>query len=220
MLTELHTDSKSFLENAFIVGVYLYSITLNGSEEKCYKDALKFLRINYEANCANTILKAKRILSSLPPRYPVVGLEMDMYFDFYQNEKTDFNIACLGAFLGIKSIIGTKSYCKTNRAFIHARMFGNITSRDLNAKPTPAEEKYQIRWHMEKVLMELQTNWHLKLYSFHQRGMYVSFDLSINELALKSEQNKQTTKVKQLMEEKRRAMEIAKAQLTKPYLHG
>ena len=45
MIKELHTNSNSFFSNVFDVGIYLKSKTLAGSEEKCYRDALKFLGI-------------------------------------------------------------------------------------------------------------------------------------------------------------------------------
>ena len=213
MLKELHTNPKVFLNNVFDVGVYSYSKTLSGSEEKCYKDSLKFLGIT-QGNIKDRIANAKNILYKIPAKYPTTGIEKDMLFDFYKNEKSDFDIICLGAFLGIKSILGTKQYCKTNKAFIHARLFGYVSTKELTAKLTPIEKKYQIRWHMDKILLELQTNWFLKLISNHQRGMYISFDFTLNELAVKSEGSKQVTKLQQLKELKAKAIEGAKAQLT------
>ncbi|MFA5300198.1 MAG: hypothetical protein WC389_18580 [Lutibacter sp.] len=213
MMKDLHINSKGFFSDVFDVGIYLYSKTLKGSEEKCYRDALKFLGIT-QGNIKTGISNAKRILCRMPEKYPIVGIEKNMLFDYYKNEKSDFDIICLGTFLGIRSILGTKQYCKTNKALIHARLFGYITAKELPAKLTPIEKKYQIRWHMDKVLIELQTNWFLKLISNHQRGMYISFDLSLDELAVKSEANKQLSKIKQFKETKRKAIENAKAQLT------
>jgi hypothetical protein len=212
MLKELYTDSKKFYNDVFDVGIYLYSKTLKGSEEKRYKDALKFLGIT-QGYVTVAIKNANNLLSKMPVKYPVTGIDREMLFDYYKNEKSDFDIACLGAFLGIKSIIGTKPFCKTNKAFIHFRMFGYASAKEVPVKLTSIEEKYRIRWHMDKVLLELQTNWYLKLYSNHQRGMYISFDLSLGELALKSEKSKQLTKIKQFKDMKRKAIENAKAQL-------
>jgi hypothetical protein len=67
---------------------------------------------------------------------------------------------------------------------------------------------------MDKVLLELQTNWFLKIFSNHQRGMYISFDISLDELALKSEKSKQITKIQQFKDMKKKAIENAKIQLT------
>lgn len=213
MLKELHTNSKSFLSNVFDVGIYNYSKTLKGSEEKCYKDALKFLGIT-QGNIPAAIRNAKSVLSKMPTNYPITGIEKDMLFDYYKNEKSDYEKICLGAFLGIRSIIGSKPFCKTNKAMIHARMFGYSTVKDLSAELTAIERQYQIRWHMDKVLLDLQESWFLKLFSDHQRGMYVSFDLSLNDLAVKSEASKQRTKTQQFKEAKRKAIQSAKEQLT------
>jgi len=213
MLKYLYADNKKFLNDVFDVGIYLYSNTLQGSEKKRYNDALHFFGIT-QPNIRNRISNAKSILNQLPDKYPTTGIEKDMLFDYYKNDKDDFDIICLGAFLGIKSILGTKPYCKTNKALIHARMFGYSTAKELPAILTPIEKKYLLRWHMDNVLLELQMNWFLKTISNHQRGMYLSFDLSLNELAVKSERIKQLSKLQMFKEMKRVAIESAKAKLT------
>jgi hypothetical protein len=213
LVKELYIDSFEFYNKVFNTGVYIYSKSLTGNEAERYKDALKFLGISQPSYKSN-LSEAKCTLLEMPPRYPISGIAMDMLWDYYTHEKTDFDIACLGAFLGIKSILGTKPYCKTNKAFIHARMFGYSSSKEMPYKLSPIEAKYQIRWHMDKVLMELQNNWFLKLVSNHQRGMYLSFDISLAELYLKAENNKQLTKIKQLKDLKNIAFENAKTKLT------
>ena len=92
-------------------------------------------------------------------------------------------------------------------------MFGYSTAKELPAKLTPIEKKYQIRWHMDKVLLELQMSWFLKTISIHQRGMYVSFDVSIDELAVKSERIKQLTKIQQFRDTKREVIKKAKGKI-------
>lgn len=213
MLKDLHINSKSFFSDTFDVGLYLYSKTLTGSEEKRYKDSLHFLGIT-QPNIKNGISNAKRVLCRMPEKYPTTGIEKDILFDYYKNEKSDFDIVCLSAFLGIRSILGKKPYDKTNKYLIHARMFGYVTAKELPAKLTPLQEKYKIRWHMDKVLTELQINWHLKVLWNHNRGFYLSFDLSFDEMALLIEKDKQSTKIQRLNELKRKAIEGAKVQLT------
>jgi len=213
MLKELHTDSKKFLNDCFDVGIYLYSETLEGSEEKKYKDALNFLGIT-QKNYKRGITNAKNILSCMTGKYPLTGIEKDMLFDYYKNYKDDFEIVCLAAFLGIKSILGKKPYDKTNKAMIHARMFGYITANELPAKLTPIQEKYKLRYPMDKVISELELNWHLKTLWNHNRGFYLSFDLSYDELAVLIEKAKQETKFQQLKENKKKAIRRAKEQLT------
>lgn len=57
-------------------------------------------------------------------------------------------------------------------------------------------QKYSIRYHIDNVLLELQTNWGLKLYSDHSRGFYLSFTKSLEELAVISIEDKAKSKTK------------------------
>jgi hypothetical protein len=209
MLKELHTNSNSFFSNVFDVGIYRYSKTLTGSEEKRYRDALHFLGI-IQGNIKNGISNAKQILNKIPGKYPTTGIEKEILFDYYKNDKSDFDIICLSAFLGIRSILGKKPYDKTNKSLIHAKMFGYVTANELPAKLTPLQEKYKARRQMDKVILELEINWHLKVLWNHNRGFYLSLDLLYDDLALIIEKDKQMIKIQQIKEMKRKAIEKVK----------
>ena len=157
-------------------------------------------------------MNAKDVLNRLPEKYPFVGIEIHILFDYYKNEKDDFDIICLSAFLGIKSIIGNKQYSKTNKGLIHARMFGYSSVKELPEQLTPNQLKYQIRWHMDKVLVRLQMNWHLTLVSDHQRGMYISFNRSLEQLTIAIESIKVKKSVRRFKEMKRKTIENTKAE--------
>ncbi len=209
MLKGLYENSDKFFNDVFDVGIYLYSKTLEGDEEKRYKDSLKFLGITQKYITAG-IKNAKSILSNMPDKYPIAGIDKDMLFNYYRNAKTEFELICLGAFLGIKSIIGKKPYDKTNKAMIHARMFGYTSHKDLPKSLTPLQKKYLIRWQMDKVILELQLNWNLKVYWNHDRGIYISFDLPLKKLAETVEKNKRKAKIQELKDEKKRIRESFK----------
>ena len=66
-------------------------------------------------------------------------------------------------------------------------------------------EKYSLRYHIDRVLFELQANWGLKLYSDHSRGFYLSFKNELVDLAMHNEQAKRTNKYKEYAEVKARA---------------
>lgn len=70
-------------------------------------------------------------------------------------------------------------------------------------------QKYSMRYHIDNVLLELQTNWGLKLYSDHSRGFYLSFTKSLEELAVVSIESKSKSKSKLLSQEKAKAKESA-----------
>lgn len=68
---------------------------------------------------------------------------------------------------------------------------------------------YSMRYHIDNVLLELQTNWGLKLYSDHSRGFYLSFTKSLEELAVISIEDKTKSKSKILSQERAKAKESA-----------
>ena len=70
-------------------------------------------------------------------------------------------------------------------------------------------QKYSMRYHIDNVLLELQTNWGLKLYSDHSRGFYLSFTKSLEELAIISIEDKAKSKSKILSQERAKAKESA-----------
>ena len=52
------------------------------------------------------------------------------------------------------------------------------------------KSKYSTRYHIDNVLMNLQTNWGLRLYSDHSRGFFLSFSKTLEELAVISIEKK------------------------------
>ena len=209
MLKGLYENSTKFFNDVFDVGIYLYSITLEGAEVERYEGALKFLGIT-KANISTAIKNAKSIISNLPDKYPVAGIDKDMLFNYYKNAKSEFELICLAAFLGIKSIIGKKPFDKTNKAMIHARMFGYVIPNDLPEDLTPLQKKYLLRWHMDKVITELQLNWNLKVFWNHNRGIYISFELPLEKLAAVIDKKGRKAKIQELKEQKKRIRENLK----------
>ena len=70
-------------------------------------------------------------------------------------------------------------------------------------------QKYSMRYHIDNVLLELQMNWGLKLYSDHSRGFYLSFTKSLEELAVINIESKSKNKAQILSQEKAKAKESA-----------
>lgn len=210
LMPELYKNCHGFCDKALDVGVYLYSKTLNeGDEIRKFKDAADYLGVIYNTPINEIIRKAREILSNTEG-FPVVGIEMGMLFDYYKNPKKEFEVVCFGAFLGVKSIIGKKPYAKTNKEMIFARMFGFKSPKELPETLTPFQKKYHTRWQMDKILNELRLNWNLKKLWNNNRGIYVSFDLSLEQLAKIAVSDKAKLKLKQLAEEERNAIEKAK----------
>lgn len=214
MLRELYINNQKFYNDVFDVGIYLYSQTLEGDEEKQYKDALKFLGIT-QKSIPTGISNAKNILSRLPGKYPIAGLPVDILFDYYKNEKDEFEIICLGTFLAIRSIIGKKTYSKLTKEHLNARTFGYSSVKEMTDKITPLQVKYKKRYHIDKVLKSLQAFWHLKMISKSDRGIYVSFDLTLEKLAEVIQKNNKDTRWDEIQKAKRDAIEKAKIKFDK-----
>jgi len=212
LLPELYNNCREFCEKAMAVGVYLYSQKLNGDNDvQKFEDAAGYLNIRFGRGSENNIREAEEILFKTKGS-PVVGIEIGMLFDYYQNPKTEFEIVCLGAFLGVKSIIGKKPYAKSNKKMIFARMFGYKSPKELPNKRymNDLQKKYFNRYQIDKILNTLQLNWGLKMLWNHNRGVYLTFDVSLEELAKITETDKRKAKLRQLAEDKRKAIEKVK----------
>lgn len=141
--------------------------------------------------------------------FPMVNI--DTLFNFLNNEKTDFEIMQFLTFIGIKSILGTKPYIKTNYGLIFARAFGYNSVKDvpkaLYKEIQPIYNQYEKRWHRDKIKNELEYSWNLKTYSNNTRGFYVSVDskCSLEALALVGESSKQKNKDLKRKNEKKQA---------------
>ena len=150
-----------------------------------------------DSNCLKTYNEIK-LATAEDTIFPMVNKES--LFNFRDNEKTEFEIMQFLTFIGIKSVLGTKQYIKTNYGLIFARAFGYNSVKAmpdaLSKEIQPIYNKYAIRWHRDKIKNELEDNWNLKTYSNNTRGFYVSVDskCSLENLALVGESSKQKNK--------------------------
>jgi len=123
------------------------------------------------------------------------------------------------AFAAIRSILQVKAHCKTNKSLILARMFGYNTIKAMEAEPPcPYRDKYSKRWHMDKLIRELEHNWGLKTFSNHCRGMYVAFgEVDYKALARIHEEKKVKTKEIALRKQKKEALLAAREELNREF---
>ena len=212
-LEEAFEDIKNTINNIMHYAIYKHSRSLKiGTEKEKMKDASLFFSTTL-GNTEDAILGAKKSISTKNLKTPNVSINMTILWDFYEADKNEFDIACFCAFCAIKSIIGNKEYAKTNKSLITARMFGFSTLEVSGFIPetfiSKLKDKYCNRYHIDKVLLTLQTDWGLKLYSDHSRGFYLSFSKSLEDLAIICIEKKTKSKAKLLTEEKAKAKEAA-----------
>lgn len=194
-----HTNVLNDIMN---YAMYDISREYNGDDDEKLKYATNFFGITN--NDTKAFIKGRKLYDSNIGSAKV-GISKDMLFDFYDNKtKTEFDKICLLAFLGLKSILGTSAYCKTNFNLMFARVEGRNKSCTGFGIFCETILKYNTRRLREKIINELQDNWYLKYYSYHTRGFYISFDMTREELIIMAEKKKASTK-KELrkLEEKR-----------------
>lgn len=183
------------------------------------KEAFEFFGVHGEYD--STIKRGRAVAKSFP-NSPLVSVNKDILFDFMNNPKTDFEIAVFCAFCGLRSIIGTKPFVKTNNGLLLARMFGFRSVGELEAfqpKP-PYFDSYfstaqKIRYQLtEKIIKnELCLSWGLKSYADHSRGFYASFNLEFETLVRYAENSRKSTLLKRKRETEKETVKKVKHQL-------
>ena len=138
----------------------------------------------------------------------MVGINSEIFFDYYKNEKSEFEKVCLLGFLAIKSILQKKTYCKIDNKFWLSRMDGKPRSCELSDLSEPIK-KYSKHYQARKIKEALEDGWNLKTYSHYTRGFYVSFKLSKEELVYEAEKRRKSVKDKQRKERERKARQQA-----------
>ena len=201
-------DSKKCLDTVFDYSIYIHSINLIGTETERFKAACKW----YAAKPGNTeqsIKNGKQLTRETPENSPKVGLKLSLFWDYYKNEKSDFEKLCLLGYLAIKSILQNKAYCKIDNKFWLSRIDGKAKSVSEFWELSEKICKYSTEYQTVKIKTELRNNWGLTTYSRHTRGFYVSFSLTLDQLVFEAEKRRKSTRDKQYKEAEKEAIKKA-----------
>jgi len=156
---------------------------------------------------------AKDIERLIEAGEPMPMVKAKHLWDFREGEKTESDKAQLAAYIAIGSIVGKRPYAKTNKQHIVSRMFGFSSHKAIPNKLQPTIKgllcKYSLRYHIDKLIQELELNWHVCTYSHHMRGIYVGIGVNKDTLALAGESKKKKIKIAQLKKGKSEAREKA-----------
>lgn len=170
-------ENKKVLTDISDYAIYENTLKLEyGTEIQKIKDSASFYKITL-GSVKSTLDNGKILYNSIPTNSPKVGLNLSIFWDFYKNEKTEFDKICLLAFLSIKSLIGIKPYYKATNLFLWSRMDGKIKSLEYKEQVCELSKevrKYANRYQTTKIINELVLKWHLIYYSYHLRGFYLS----------------------------------------------
>lgn len=207
-------DIKGCTNNAmFYCLYYQYLREVKNESDNPLNKAADYIGINF-SNINKASNTGKSLYESIPKNAPLTSITRDMIFDFYENDKTQFEVVCFLAFAALKSIIQDQGYKKMTNEYLFSRMSGNSKGKaDIDPTLKPF---FTSRYQLDKIKQELQLNWGLKYYAMKSRGFYVSFTKSLTELAKIAEKNNKAYKLKQLKDMKQQARRRAIEELSKP----
>jgi len=216
LLQDFMSDKTTVLNNIFDYAIYNHAFNhiSEGKDLTRIRAALNYYGVT-TGNENRTLTNGEALFNSIPEDSPKVGINKDVYFDFYKNDKTDFEKACFLAFLAIKSIINKKAYCRITNAYLWARMDGNTHSVDSIADLSPDIQKFANEYQMRKIKTELRNNWKLVFYGRYTRGCYYSFTLQFDELVFQAEKKRKSTIDKIYKEQEQQAVYKAMERLYK-----
>ncbi|ELV7523934.1 hypothetical protein QMU91_000102 [Flavobacterium psychrophilum] len=213
LLVGFMIDSKKVLYDISVYAVYENSLKLElGTDLEKIKTSASFYNMTLGSD-KNTFDKGKTLYNSIPTNSPKVGLSISMFWDFYKNDKSEFDKICFLAFLSIKSILGAKSYCKTTNAYLWARMDGKTSTIIEVSELSNEIIKYANEYQTKKIKTALRNNWGLVTYARYTRGFYISFKITLKQLMLEAEKRRESTKEKQYKEQEKELLKEVLEQL-------
>ena len=208
-------DIQTMMNNVMDFACYTKSEQYdNGTPSQKMKDAAKFFGITL-GNVKQSNENGRRLNFLMPKKSPMTGINKDTCFDFYKNEKTESDIAVLLAYLALKSVIGSKPYVHITNEFLIARMAGYPSVKSMpQVLPEPLAG-FTTRRKLDKIKLELRTNWNVNIYGYRVRGFYVSIDnqFSLEKLIYEVEKRRKTSIEKVLRQKQNEAIMKAKNKL-------
>jgi hypothetical protein len=209
---------KEIASKAINYGIIDYMVRhglegVNGFDEAC-----DFIGIIITDANREQAYKATRgvydTLESSIDKVVYVSIKKDMLFEFRDVPKTDFEIDVFRAFIGVKSIIGSKSVQRLTNEYLVARLSGFSSIEDALSKCTSKFcNYYQNRYQIDKLKKALEENYKMKHYGIHTRGFYISFTMTFKALVKYVETTKQSVKDKAFKDKKKALILEAKQEL-------
>ncbi|MCK9613011.1 MAG: hypothetical protein M0R16_08955 [Bacteroidales bacterium] len=183
------------------------------------RQAYEFLGITGDLDYC--LKRGKEIEKTIPDGEPYPSINKDLLFEFRDHDKTEHDLMQFAFYVGIRSILGIKSYCPTNKVHILCRAFGYASINHLPETTNPCIKemfnKYLKRYHADRMLEEMQLSWGVHTYSKHMRGLYIGLSkkITLENMILQAERKKQKNQIEQLKQQKHDARQKALQQLNK-----
>ena len=225
---------KDFIQESVNYSLYDYAMRLPETDEDGtnmatqIKAAANFLNVRL-GNINHVISAGENLYRLYGNNGAFAGVRTSIVWDYNENQKSEHQIALFCAYCATKSILGKGKFKRTGKQHIIARMFGYNTytefvndhpittakniSKEVRVKRQEAADcraKYSKRYHIDKILTDLELDWGFKRYGNHIRGMYISYVADLSELAKACEDSKRSIRENALREAKNLAREQAK----------
>lgn len=166
----------------------------------------KVLDITYGYGTSKAYNNGKMLFNSISAGTPKTSIKKKLIFEFYKQDKTEFDKVCFLAYISFRSIIQKQPYTKATNEYLLNRMVGNSSK---GGKLPNWIMQYNNEYQLKKIKQAVQLKFGLKYYAYYTRGFWFSFSLPINKLALIAERNKESIKRKKLQSETQKAREQA-----------
>lgn len=208
LLSGFMLNSRKVLSDIANYAVYENSISLEyGDDMDKFESSMGYFDISI-VNIEKALSDGQELYDSIPKGSPKVGLRLKIYWDYYNNEKTEFEKVCLLGFLALRSILMKKPYCKMTNKYWLSRMDGKAKSVE-KLELSPEIKKYANEYQTKKIKGELEDNWKLITYSQYTYGFFVSFKMEYDPLVFEAEKQRKSNKEKRKKEAKRKAIKSA-----------
>ncbi len=215
LLSGKANDIRTAMSDVMYYCGFVETKAVSGKVDKIMAHAGHKLGINW-GDVNTSYNNGQKLFDSIPARSPMTSISKVTVFEYYQKHKTEFEIECFLAFAALRSIIQTKSFTKITNDYLIARMAGMNSAKDARLIETSSGlGKYLTRYHMDKLKIELQDHWGLKMYAQHTRGFYVSFKMNLGDLVFEAEKRRKTNIHKLREKEKEQAVNKALNKLFK-----
>lgn len=181
LLSGFLEDSRTPIRNMYYYSLYAHVISLSkGTVKERYKIACEYL--NFQELDREENLRRGKFLYERYQNSPMTGVGRMIYSEYNRQEKSDFEKACFLAFHALKSIVGNKTFQKTDNRLLWSRMDGQVKTIGENSEFSEKLRFFTQEYQTLKIKRELQENWGLVYYAQHTRGFYVSFKLDLKSL--------------------------------------
>jgi len=207
LLNGMFDNKDTILHDILCYSLFAHTAKLMlGNDIQKFKAAAAYYGVDLKDSAENYFERGEELYYSVPERSPKTGISTPMYWEFVKDTQSQFDIACLTAFLALRSIIGADSFCKTNNALMWARMDGNSKAVP-NCELSYSVQKYCNEYQSVKIKNELRLNWGLVHYSRYTKGFYVSFKMDLATLATTAEKARKPSKLKEMQQRDRDTVE-------------